>query len=351
MDSRDANLNEVMGRALSGSAGFYDALQHELDRRLAEMHLAGASPAEMQAEALQVMLRFVDPLAGLLADAGLAGWYRGAGEVAGLLSPGDSSASERRADQSVLNPVGNESGSPPRMPPGPALQDWDGSPAWLPIISGAVEDLRSRQLVTRPEFDALDDWARTRSFTVADLHTQEALGAVRDAIADAVEQGTGQRQFTQRVTEALGRSALGPGRLENVFRTNVAAAYTAGMDRIAEHPIVQEQFPYEEVMPVRDSRLTSLCDTISRSGINGTAVYRRDDPVYQKYRSPRHYQDRCGRRLLSVRDAAAKGIKEAEEWLRTDSPPATRAWVPEPHLDPEDRQMFEEFRRRSGGIM
>lgn len=228
----------------------------------------------------------------------------------------------------------------------PGHYTWNGMHVWLPLVTHAVEDLANRKLLPRAEYDQLDAATRARAFTAAGVQTEQALEKIRGAVVDAVAKGTGEREFRQALSENLETSALGPGRQENVFRTNVADAYAKGFNRIADTQIVQATHPYVELKPIRDSRLTRLCETISRSGIGHSAIFRRDDPVYIKYRRPRHFQDRCGEVLLTIEQAAAKGVAEAVEWKKSGIAPQIKAWVDEPSLDPESRKLFESFRGR-----
>lgn len=100
-----------------------------------------------------------------------------------------------------------------------------------------------------------------------------------------------------------------------------------------DHTHLLGVFPYAETIPIRDARLSELCATAAKSGINGTAVYRRDDPVWREYQPPRHPNCRCGRMILTVHMAASRGIKEAEEWLRTGEAPSSPAWVTRPPVE------------------
>jgi uncharacterized protein with gpF-like domain len=210
---------------------------------------------------------------------------------------------------------------------------WDGLDSWLPLIRAAVDNLKSRKLLRKEAYEEQSAEVKQKAFTVANVRTEEAIGKVRDAVVDAVEKGQTLRDFTATVKEALETSPIGPGQMENVFRTNIAQAYSKGMDHVLDHPIVAEQFPYEETLPIRDSRLTELCAIVSRSGLDGTGIYRRDDPSWVRLKPPRHFQCRCGRRALSVEQAAQRGIKEAQAWLKSGTPPGIPEWVPPPPVE------------------
>jgi hypothetical protein len=274
------------------------------------------------AEARQIIQSYLDPLTGLIQDSQRAAWLEGAGRAAvNTGGPALTAALGVPPPFSLLP-------QPPE--PEPA---WDGMDSWLPLIRAAVDDLKSRKLLRKEAYDQESDQAKANAFTVAGQKTEEAVGKVRDALVEAVDKGQALPEFTETVKAALLTSPIGPGQMENVFRTNIASAYSRGMDQVLDHPVVAEQFPYEETLPIRDSRLTDLCWMISRSGLDGTAIFRRDDPTWKKFKPPRHWRCRCGRRALTVEQAAAKGVKEAQAWLRMGTPPGIPEWVTPPAVE------------------
>ena len=202
---------------------------------------------------------------------------------------------------------------------------------WLPLVEGAVRDLESRQVKTSRDFDRLADSAKARAFAVAGINTRSAAESIRDALIESVEQGSSFRDFKETVESSLGSSRLGVGHLENVFRTNIGKAYMNGLHAIASDPMVAGVFPYRERLPIRDSRLSEICRVLAESGIGGTAIYRADDPVWAKTRPPSHWCCRCGVRMLTVKEAARRGVAEAQAWLATGvAPTPSTGWVPEP---------------------
>src|SRR5262249_21071406 len=89
-----------------------------------------------------------------------------------------------------------------------------------------------------------------------------------------------------------------------------------------------------EYSAVHDSRARPEHRHLERLGLDGTAVYRRDDPVILQFWPPWDYNCRCAVVPLTVADAAARGVKEAQEWLRTGQPPAAPAFVAPPPFSP-----------------
>lgn len=217
---------------------------------------------------------------------------------------------------------------PPAEPAAPKVEPK------LALVEAAAAALRQKGVLTKPEYDRLDAQARQQAFTVAGQTTRAAVQKIHDLLAEQISQGPEQRGFVKKWTAALGESPLGQAHMETVFRDTVQKHYAEGMDKMAAHPLVQELFPFVANEAIFDARLSELCRVISRSGLDGSNVYHRDDPVWKKYQNPRHIRCRCGRRYLTIEQAAALGVKAAQRWLKTGRPPAVPPFVPEPKLPP-----------------
>ena len=321
----DPEADLLLQLAFAGGAAVFDELRGELLRRLTVARRRGVMDWELIELATKTLRDFATPLAQLMGDARLAAWLLGGKTVADRVL--------------TANPKGGaavtpQPGPPPSFPPLLPIAgwEWDGDNAWLPIIEEAARDLERRRLMLPEEYRAAAADVRRQAFTAAVAQTAEATGKVRDVLVETVREGTGQRAFRKAVAEAVGESEVSPAYLENALRTNVQTAYSRGMDRVLDHPQVRDELPYEETLEIGDSRETDLCFVISRSGIGGTAIYRRDDPAYRHFIAPRHFGCRCGRRPLTIEQAAALGIKEAQQWLRTGIAPARPAFVPWPKV-------------------
>src|ERR1019366_1301409 len=145
---------------------------------------------------------------------------------------------------------------------------------------------------------------------------QETLGVIHDAAIEAIVQGPDLRAFAKAIEAKAGPGVfLSPAHLETTFRDAVNEAYSGGMDSMLVDPVVGDTFPFYETMPIRDSRLTELCRICAESGINGTAIYRRDDPTWARIDPPRWYNCRCSKNPLTARAAARRGIKSPGVWV------------------------------------
>jgi len=192
----------------------------------------------------------------------------------------------------------------------------------LPIIDKAVSNLVRRNVMTRPQWDlAREEEQKKAFFITADLG-EKAIETIRDVLVEDVSAGQTIRAFQQKLAESIEGSALHPAHVENIYRTNVQAAYRDGKETMASHPIVAGLFPYQRYTCNHDARTRTTHRALERLGLNGTGIYRRDDPFWDFYTPPWGYQCRCGTMLLTIEQAARLGVREAMDWLRSGRPPA-----------------------------
>ncbi len=211
----------------------------------------------------------------------------------------------------------------------------------LPKIEGAVRWLSRQRPVTRGVFDALDADAKAGAFTVSGAANTEAVEKIQAALVQDIGRGGTLRDFQKLAKDALKESPLSPARLENIYRTNVARAYTAGQQAMLQLPLVRSEFPYVLYTATHDSRVGDIVPGLDEPthlmmeslGIDGGPVYRADDPVIIKFWPPWRWQCRCHAIPISLENAANRyGVSEAKEWLRTGVDPK-RAYVKHPPFD------------------
>lgn len=126
---------------------------------------------------------------------------------------------------------------------------------------------------------------------------------------------------------AVGASALTPAHVETVFRTNVLGAYAAGQKAVLAHPAVRSEFPYVAWYATRDTRVRPDHRAMETAGLDGTNVFRADDPALLAVWPPAGWNCRCKVVLLTLEDAAARGVREAIAWLASGLPPARPQFV------------------------
>lgn len=192
----------------------------------------------------------------------------------------------------------------------------------FPRLESAAQRLIDRRVLPRPVFDALTDQAKSESFTVAGTIEDDTIQTVRDVIAQNVAEGTSYKGFREAMGDRLETSFLGDHHAETVYRTNVQAAFRDGRETLMSNPVVDELFPYQEYLPIGDDRVRSEHALLGTLGLDGTGVYRRDDPFWDRFTPPWGFNCRCGVNVLTKEQAARKGVREAQRWVATGEPPA-----------------------------
>lgn len=211
----------------------------------------------------------------------------------------------------------------------------------LETIEEAARVLTGKNVVRDYDFPRMSEAARQKAFTVAGADSMETMAKVRDLLAENVEGGASLADFQKAVEEeGLGGTFLSDAHLETVFRTNVQAAFSDGQMSVLRQPYVRSGFPYARYDAIHDGRVRANHLALETLGIDGTNVYRIDDPVFESFRPPWDYQDRCGWVPTSVEQAARMGVKEAQAWLESGVEPSPPARVPWPDFRPP-----EAFRR------
>lgn len=318
--------DRIIGRGLLAAEAVASELRERIIDRLSRAN-GGDGPYIDETRMIEIAreeLEAFEPiLARTLYDTEIAAWIAGASGVADMLP--DGAWIDQASVESFF--VGQQ---PPDQPPAsamPAPPGDDGDPiVTFPAIERAAESLAERKVLLPEDFRALADGTQRSAFTVARQGSIETLAKIRDTLAISVREGIALDDFRDLLTEAIDTSQIGPGHLENVYRTNVQTAYMDGFDELASDPIAAAAFPYQEYIAVHDDRARHDHLALETLGMNGTNVYRRDDPMWDYFLPPWDYQCRCGVNLLTIQAAARKGVREAQEWLKTGEPPTVPEW-------------------------
>jgi SPP1 gp7 family putative phage head morphogenesis protein len=238
-----------------------------------------------------------------------------------------------RAGQQAAKPLALQPTKPPPREPIFDRADDDREPSpivSLPKIEAAANYLHTRLDFTQDEFEQLDDEAKQVGFTVARLASTEAVRAVRDALFDDITEGGTLRDFRRNVAEAIADSSLADHHVEAIYRTHLGRAYSAGQRRVLSTQLVSDEFPYLMYVATHDSRVRPDHLALEKMGLNGTAVYRSDDPFWDKFTPPWGWNCRCSTIPLSIEDAAEYGVREAIAWRDSGLPPTIPEWVTMP---------------------
>jgi hypothetical protein len=120
-----------------------------------------------------------------------------------------------------------------------------------------------------------------------------------------------------------------------VYRTNIQAAFSDGQKEVLENPFIRSAFPYASYNAIDDDRVRENHLALEKHGIQGSNIYRLNDPVLQTFLPPWDFNCRCSWVPLTVQQAAEQGIEEAKVWTATGIEPSPPAHVPMPPFQPD----------------
>lgn len=225
---------------------------------------------------------------------------------------------------------------PPYKPMGELFPDGDKPRIRFTKIEAAANDLAERRVVDQHEFRGLSQAAKNMAFNVGRGQTLDAISTIRGVLEETVREGASLDGFRDRLETALDGSKLGDWHMEVVYRTNVQQAFAEGQDHVLRHPLVSDEFPYVAYFSIADDRRRHEHGEMERLGLDGTNVYRRNDPVIRKFRPPWSWNCRCHLVALTLEQAAALGVREAKVWLQSGIPPERPQFVRHPPFDLPD---------------
>lgn len=306
-------IDSIIGRSLISAETVSQELRSRLLKTLSQERRF-FSQADLMITARRIIDEYEPILAQNLYDSEVASWVAGAANVASRLPP------------SIID-LGIGGGI---VPPGDitaTLWPDDEEPVLrFPALERAAQHLADKRVVTREQFDELTNQAKQQAFMVTGISSEGTLTKLRDTLAENLREGPSLKAFRKAVEESIETSPIGPGQLERVYRTEVQTAFSVGRNEIADNPIVEELFPYQEYLCIHDARCRPEHRELESLGLDGTNIYRRDDPMWRYFDPPWAWNCRCGTNLLTVEAAARKGVHEAQEWIRTGHPPLIPEW-------------------------
>jgi SPP1 gp7 family putative phage head morphogenesis protein len=209
---------------------------------------------------------------------------------------------------------------PPSEPPPPAQTT---SPApedepnvFLPAIDESADILAKAEVLPPAEYYAIKGEARRTAFTISAELTTQTVEVIRDKLAEALREGHDTEKFIETVAESFTEGApLGEAKLSLVFRQNIHEAMSEGNEAGLQAPMVVDAFPYRDYQATTDGRVRKEHIALEKLGLDGTSIYRADDPVWKRFRPPWAWGCRCSWVALTVRQAARRGVREAVEWI------------------------------------
>lgn len=310
LDATNKQIDAIIGRSLLGAESIAQEERETIVRRVVAKR---RRPFPQLFEAIKPpILRLTEFLYLHFRDTLLSTWITGYDYVAKLFP----NWLAKEFTTSIRQPP-----PPPNQPP---LYSWFedfGSELRFPLIEKAAERLAERNILTRQQWDNATEAAKRQAFFITEKISKDTIDSVRQALVNDLSEGVSLDTFRARVRENVNASPIGPAHLENVYRTNVQAAFRDGRESLASDPVVWAVFPYQSYDAIHDARTRHPHLWLEKLGLNGTNVYRRDDPFWDYFTAPWDYQCRCGSTVMTIEAAARAGVLEARRWLLTGQTP------------------------------
>ena len=179
-------------------------------------------------------------------------------------------------------------------------------PPWEIIAEPVAPDAaiafwKQRAKLTDEQAKALGEEAKHRAFYVTGLAKQDMVQLVSDGIEQALKNGETLADFKKRIAAAIETQGWHDYRVENIFRTNMQTAYSAG--RYKKMQAVKASRPYWQYIAVMDKRVRPS------HAILHEKVYPADHEFWASNYPPNGFRCRCGVRTLSARQVEKLGLE------------------------------------------
>jgi SPP1 gp7 family putative phage head morphogenesis protein len=174
-----------------------------------------------------------------------------------------------------------------------------------------------KSLGVQPTWSYQDLWNQTgkTAFTVAKLTELSLLEQVYDFMTDAIKNGKSLADFTnemQGLLEQSGWGELSTARIENIYRTNMASAYSAGeWEQMQESALARAErgeITYLEGNSVGDER-TREEHAEAMDGV----ILPIDDPYWDTHTPPLGFECRCWLTEMTEQSLERYGLEPSEE--------------------------------------
>ncbi len=173
--------------------------------------------------------------------------------------------------------------------------------------------------------------ASLATMPLADLqkHMVDAFGA--ESANRMIKTGKSRtgviKEVHDRLTERMAKLERG-----EVIAAGARLAQKASLHESLEDSALleaEEQFdtPYVAWDAKNDHKTRQDHSAMMEAGLDGTNIYRADDPAIRRVWAPCGYECRCKMRPVTVEEAAAAGVAEAIAWLETGETPVEPARV------------------------
>lgn len=204
---------------------------------------------------------------------------------------------------------------PPTYPPVSSAAG-DAPEPIFPVLSEVSNRISAAPIDAGRTFRETAEKARAGAFAVTGDLSEATIQALRDRLVEVFDKGGNEDDFANVVISLTEEGPLSEARLRQIFRTNVSVSTSDGQRHAVSTALVSDAFPYRRYFATTDARVRHEHMALETAGLNGTAVYRGDDPVWREFEPPWDFGCRCDWTPYTVEMAANEGVQEAQDWLK-----------------------------------
>lgn len=182
----------------------------------------------------------------------------------------------------------------------------------------AIDDLASRHPLLAAGRAEVEAVYAGHGFALAGQVEVELVARVQQALVEALRVGSSPNDAIA-VVESMGDWTRAYA--ETVYRNNVSAAYSAGIDRQLEDPAVRQV-----IVALRYTTAGDVDVRATHRMMDGT-IAPPEHPIWNSRTPPCGHNCRCGRDFLSREDVGMEGL--------VNSIGAVQVRIPNPHVEPD----------------
>lgn len=179
-----------------------------------------------------------------------------------------------------------------------------------PAIVKSLEWLKRQGVIDPAKVGGLFTSAQISAAAAGALVDRKMLADLNRALQESMAAGEGRAEWQQRVRKVVTTRAYFE---ENLHRTLTHQAYHRGIEEVASHPAITDEFPYRLYAATNDARTRK-----SHAAMDGKVAHRGSPLAKEMQRLADEYNCRCTIILLSREDAVTRGIDDNTGWVEPE---------------------------------
>lgn len=179
-----------------------------------------------------------------------------------------------------------------------------------PAIIKSLEWLKRQGVIDPAKVGGLFTAAQISAAAAGALVDRKMLADLNRELQASAAAGEGRFEWQQRVRKVVTTRAFFE---ENLHRTLTHQAYHRGIEDVASHPAITDEFPYRLYAATNDARTRP-----AHAAMDGKVAHRGSPLAKEMQRLADEYNCRCTIILLSREDAVTRGIDDNAGWTEPE---------------------------------